>query len=440
MKPPPHPPSVPDLLRHVSPERLAKIMPLAREAGRAGYLHWDEVRHRRPPEGLSAEEWWLLMKLGRQPRDLPLADARGRPFVYSFPDELLALLHQVDSAARGAIEADEPITGPESRERYLITSLIEEALTSSQLEGASTTRKVAVEMLRAGRPPRDRSERMIVSNYRAMEHVRRLRSERLSAARVLELHRLVTEGTLRDPSAAGRLQRPGERRVGVYDNRDGTLLHDPPDAGALPERLEQMCAFANHERDTQGFLHPVLRAITLHFWLAYDHPFEDGNGRTARALFYWSMLREGYWLAEYVSISRLLRKAPAQYARAFLYAESDDNDLTYFFLHQLRVLARAIEDLYAYLRRKADELRALDRLLKATAELNYRQRALLAHALRYAGYRYTIASHQRSHGVAYATARADLLDLEAKGLLSARRVGRTFHFVAPEDLGRRLQA
>jgi Fic family protein len=200
-----------------------------------------------------------------------------------------------------------------------------------------------------------------------------------------------------------------------------------------------MCAFANRELDAEGFLHPVLRAVTLHFWLAYDHPFEDGNGRTARALFYWSMLREGYWLTEYVSISRLLRKAPAQYGRAFLYSETDDNDLTYFFLHQLRVLKQAIDDLYGYLRRKGGELRALNRLLKETAELNYRQRALLAHALRHPGHRYTITSHQRSHRVAYATARADLFDLDGKGLLSARRIGRTFHFVAPEDLERRLE-
>lgn len=60
----------------------------------------------------------------------------------------------------------------------------------------------------------------------------------------------------------------------------------------------------------------MLRAILLHFWLAYDHPFEDGNGRTARSLFYWYMRTQGYWLVEYLLISNILRKAPAQYTRA----------------------------------------------------------------------------------------------------------------------------
>ena len=66
-----------------------------------------------------------------------------------------------------------------------------------------------------------------------------------------------------------------------------------------------------------GFLHPVIRSILLHFWVAYDHPFVDGNGRNARALFYWSMLRHGFWLAEFFSISHEILKAPRKYYRAF---------------------------------------------------------------------------------------------------------------------------
>jgi Fic family protein len=93
-------------------------------------------------------------------------------------------------------------------------------------------------------------------------------------------------------------------------------------------------------------VHPVVRAILIHFMLGYDHPFYDGNGRTARALFYWSLARSGYWLMEYVSISRLLRQAPAQYARAYRHTETDDNDTTYFIVHQLEVIQQAIAALH----------------------------------------------------------------------------------------------
>jgi Fic family protein len=63
------------------------------------------------------------------------------------------------------------------------------------------------------------------------------------------------------------------------------VFHTPPPAAELPARLEAMCDFAN-SKTPDTFIHPVVRGIFLHFWLAYDHPFVDGNGRTARALFY----------------------------------------------------------------------------------------------------------------------------------------------------------
>ena len=146
------------------------------------------------------------------------------------------------------------------------------------------------------------------------------------------------------------------------------------------------------------------------------------------------MLRAEYWLFEYVSISSLLRKAPAKYARAFLYTETDDNDLTYFLLHQLDVCSRAIDELYAYLKRKAQEVRKLERSLRAVEEFNHRQRALLAHALGNPDARYTIESHRRSHNVAYATARADLLGLAAKELLVEQKVGRRIVYLGQPDL------
>ena len=192
-------------------------------------------------------------------------------------------------------------------------------------------------------------------------------------------------------------------------------------------------------RPSDAFLHPVVKAILLHFWLAYDHPFIDGNGRTARALFYWSMLSQGYWLAEFVSISGILRKAQAKYARSFLYSETDENDVTYFIDAQLDVIRRAIDELHRYLKRKLTEVRATEQLLGASVSLNHRQIALLSHSLRHPGTRYSIASHKTSHGVTYQTARTDLLDLEARDLLVKSRSGKMFHFTPVPDLDKRLR-
>lgn len=199
-----------------------------------------------------------------------------------------------------------------------------------------------------------------------------------------------------------------------------------------------MCDFANSSAEGgDEYVHPVLRAIILHFWAGHDHPFEDGNGRTARALFYWAMLRQGYWLTEFLTISSILKEGPAKYARSFLYSEQDENDLTYFILFQVDVIVRAIELLKSYLRRKMEEVRETEGLLRELS-LNHRQLALLGNALRNPGATYTFQSHATSHDVVYQSARNDLLDLVSRGLLEKRRVGRKFVFAPVGDLSRRV--
>lgn len=424
----------PDLAQNL-PQVLATVTsPLV--GGR--YMHWDSLRRRTPPSGLTHRQWWLGLAMARRPtlRPIPLVATDGRPFNYSLPDPVLELLHWIDQHAAGELIVSETIQEPGDRRRYLVNSLIEEAITSSQLEGASATRPVAKEMLRTGRPPRDRSERMILNNYRAMNALRDLSSQPLTPDVVFELHRILTADTLDNPDAAGRLQRPDEERVRV-EWSDGTITHVPPAASELPQRLDAMCEFAN--RGGEGFTHPVVKAVLLHLWLAYDHPFEDGNGRTARALFYREMLAQGYWLFEYVSISRLLLKAPVEYGRSFLYTETDTFDATYFLLYQLRILRRAIEDLQAYLLRKMAEIRETESLLRRT-DLNHRQVVLLTNALRHADAGYTVHSHAQSHRVTRQSARTDLADLERRGLLERRVVGRRFDYYPAPDLRSRLVA
>ena len=215
--------------------------------------------------------------------------------------------------------------------------------------------------------------------------------------------------------------------------------HIPPPAKELPERLERLISFANGETPSD-WLHPVLRAVILHFMIGYDHPFVDGNGRVARALFYWCMVRYGYPLTKYLSISKVLREAPAKYSRAYLYTETDDGDLTYFVAHQLDVIWKSIAELEEYVERKAEGAKEFEEALQEASDLNHRQLKLLSHAIRHPGHQYTVQSHQTSHRIATNTARADLVSLAEKGLLIPTKLGRKFVFLAPRDLGNRIEA
>lgn len=447
MKIPLSPPSLKELIKEASADALPQLAQLRLGPLANGhYLHWDELRHRTPPEGLNHRIWWLALRLARSvnAHALPFRDKKAEAFTYSLPEPLLKNLHEIDRNA-GLIPGGEDSTALRSDQgRYLFSSLIEEAITSSQLEGASTTRRVAEAMLREGRKPGTLSERMIFNNFEAMRHIRDICGETLKPEHVIELQRVLTAGTLERPEDSGRLRTSDDIEV-VAPNNDGLVLHRPPPHAELPGRLELLCEFANVPVSDSSFIHPIVRAILLHFMVGYDHPFADGNGRTGRALFYWYMAKQGYWLIEYLSISRILRRAPAQYARAYLLTETDSGDTTYFLLHQTEVILSGLAALHQYLRQKQREQASLQTRLRTLQtrekQLNHRQTALLAHALKRPEEYFTIESHQRSHQVAYATARADLLSLAALGLLSeSTHGGRKKVFYPAPDIRQRLES
>ena len=438
MKPPRTPPSLESLMAGLEQKRFLELLTL--NLPNDAYWHWDELRHRQPPKGLTSEEWWLNLRLRRQTRAqlLPLTDARGRAFSWFLTDSMQFILHKVDMGAGGRVGMPSQVTHHETRDQYYVNSLMEEAITSSQIEGAATTREIARDMLRSQRQPRDMSERMILNNFLTMRQLEHWKDQDLTPELIFEIHRSITQDTLNDPSAAGRLRRPDEI-VEVVDESTEEVLHMSPPAHLLPERLQSLCDFANQPEDSRPFIHPVVRGILLHFWLAYDHPFQDGNGRTARALFYWLMLRHDFWLFQFISISQIILRSRKAYGMAFLKTETDNHDLNYFLLHQLQVIEQAIEALHEYIRRKTQELEEIGHIIQAVEEFNHRQQALLNRALRHPGTIFTIESHQNSHLVSYATARADLLRLVERQLLNQRKRGKAFVFEAPADLEMRLR-
>jgi Fic family protein len=390
------------------------------------YLHWDELRHRQPPDGLHPAEWWTELRAARARQAQPveaLSRCYGAPFSLVPLPALQRALHEFDRANVGE-QILAALGTQEAKVEYRVRQLIEEAISSSVLEGARpTTRELARQMLREHREPTSRDERMIVNNLRAMERIRELHAEgaSLTLDHFLELHRILGEDALEVDGAAGVLRRP-EHEVTVADH-EGNVWHTPPDARAIDERVAMLLRFANGaDEEASTFLHPIVRAILAHFWIGYEHPFRDGNGRMARALYYWCMLRAGYEVAEFLSISGPIDRAPRAYYLAFAYTETDEGDLTYFVLHQLGVMRTALDELLVHLKARSERLRMLAELIASFDSLNHRQRSLLEHALRHQSEGQSIEAHATSHRVHYMTARSDLAELERLGLMGSTRV------------------
>jgi Fic family protein len=412
------------------PKRAPRVIALTPSISDAQYYHWEELRHRQPPAGADSLDWWYALKLKRSmsARSYPeLQGFGGRSLTVSMIAAMDAQLALCDRKLAGEIAHQGAPLDAQTRDRYLSSALMEEAIHSSLFEGAVSTREIAKDMLRERRAPINQYERMIVNNHKAMLHLRELAMQPLTVDAVLNLHAILVDGTLKHPDQAGRIQSPTDERIVVWDQKSHSAVHTPPVAEELPQRLERLVAFANGE-DIEGdrYTHPVLRSILLHFQLAFDHPFADGNGRTSRALFYWSMLRHGYWLAEFISISRLIYQRPDPYRRAFLYVESDPQDATYFVRHQLELIRSAIDELHGYVDRKRRELDTIRALARRRDDLNNRQLALLDHALRHKEATYTHESHANSHRISIMAARGDLQSLVAAKLLTQEKRSKKF--------------
>lgn len=399
------------------------------------YFFWDKVKYKTPPEGLSNLQYWSLIKHIRKiaSRQTYIKAETGEYFTWLRLLSTDEHLHAIDMTLGGEIftRYSHVITSYGKR-RLLTKSIIEEAIASSQLEGAATTTPIAKRMLLENRPPRDRSERMIVNNYRTMQALNeRFREQKLSDAMLYELHELITKDTL-DKDKQGRYRKDSDD-ITVNDGIR-YIYHIPPRESFFLHEMPRLIAFANDEND-EGFLHPVIKAFFLHFWVGYLHPFYDGNGRIARTLFYWYLLRKGYWAIQYVPISLVFKRAYMQYAMAYVYAEQDDCDITYFYDFHMKKLLLAIRNFDEYIQRKADENLALEDAIGIFENLNDRQKELIRYLLIKGKEQYvTPSSYIELYKISRMTARNDVRELERLNFLYKKRAGTYVRYYATDFL------
>jgi Fic family protein len=307
----------------------------------------------------------------------------------------------------------EQIIPSENKNVYLISSIMEEAIASSQMEGATTTRKVAKDMLRKNEKPRNKGQQMILNNYKTIKYIKEHSKDDFFIERLKEIHRLMTINTLDDEKDMGSIR--NHDNIMVVNGITGDIAHNPPSHDELETLLSDLEAFFN--QNSGSFIHPIVKAITVHFMLSYFHPFVDGNGRTARSLFYWYMMKQGYWLIEFMSVSRIIYKTKIMYEKAFLYTEYDDNDLTYFILYNLRTMKKAFEELKMYLKRKTEENKSVA-LLASIKGINHRQAQIIQIVQERPDVLFTVKEIENRFSIGNQTARTDLLGLAELGYLT----------------------
>lgn len=382
---------------------VPNIMPVVDKVN-ADYEYWDKIKYKKLPEGVTPQMLWTNVKASRLRSTIPVWNKYGINLCVT--SQMQRLCHEFDMKFGSFWEVEGDSKSAEKK-YYLSSSLMEEAIYSSKMEGASTTRIVAKDMLRKKKSPQNKSQQMIVNNYNTIQYIVEHKEQPLTEELLLTIHRLMTEKTLDNPEDAGRFRT--NDKVVVADMVESDIIYTPPSFQEIPEFVESLCNFFNND-NPRTFIHPIIRGIIVHFMLAFMHPFVDGNGRTARALFYWYMLKEGYKLTEYMSISRVIAKSKANYEKAFRYVENDGNDVGYFVAYNLGALEKSFQQLRDYIQRKQREKRAASSFMMA-GNINQRQALILQQLKEEPDTIFTVKDVQEQFSVSSMTARKDLADL-----------------------------
>lgn len=427
----------PDLFQKaLASERLRELIKHAEK----DYVYWDKFKHYPLPEGFTPEEAWAFLKFTRTSASekASVTSIKNEPFSFGITKTMYQRLSYIDSNTSGFISTDLGKPSEAQKSQMIISSLTEEAIASSQIEGANTSRKAAKEMLLSKRKAHTRDEQMIINNYIVMQRLLDWKELDLSKKMLLDIQKTITDGTLDDPEDAGRFRLDGDG-IHVTNRITGEIVFTPPSGDFVDKELDRLIQFANETETVENFMHPVVKACILHFWIAYLHPFVDGNGRTARAIFYWYLLKRNYWMFQYLSVSRIIKRSKRRYDDSYLHAELDDNDLTYFLSYKLEIIVEAILDFINHYKEKIDHEKLIKKLtVDIKGDYNPRQISLLQYLNTNKDATIDIVTHQSKNAVAYQTARADLLHLEKKNLLQRMHSGKKFIFAPNTTLIKKL--
>lgn len=406
------------------------------------YLHWSQLKWRVPSK--DAHNIWLAVKFQRSSirKSIGLYDKLNNEFHYCIHDSLEPKLHKIVQLGAGSVAY---IGGTQIsdnlKQNYLVSSLLmEEAITSAQLEGAATTRADAKRMLEEELEPKTDDERMILNNYLLLRLADRRKNESLTRDLMLEFHLVATNKVSENKNI------PGEFRCSndIYIGNDDNPVYYPPSYDELEVRLEKICNFANEVHNGENgskFIPPIVKAIILHFLIGYEHPFRDGNGRTARAIFYWFMLKNKYDIFEYISISKVMKEYAKDYGLSYLHVQRDYGDITYFIDFQINIILEAFTELEKYLKNRTDEFNEIVKILehsKYKNALSFVQKDLIKKGIKEPGRLFKVKSLINTYQISENTARKSLRDLVNLGLFLPVVSGRTTYYIVPADIRDRL--
>lgn len=398
------------------------------------YLYWDKIKFKTIPKWIKDnKELWGFIKFMRKLNYItPISNWNWDFFKFWELQFSKELLHEIDKNASWTFFTNSSET---DKKLFIANGMLEEAISSSQLEWASTTTKEAKKMINERRKPINKDEQMIMNNYEAMNYIKNeLIKKDIDESTLLYLQSILTKNTLENKDEEWRFRKDSDDIIVKFEWK---IAHIPPKEKILKNELKKFIDFSNNKWKSSIFVHPIIKAVLIHFWIWYLHPFCDWNWRTARALFYWYLLKNDYYGFSYIPLSSVIKKSKIDYAKSYIYSEQDDLDMTYFINYNLRKIKIALSEFKKNINEKFkknhDNLKKLIHL-----NLNDRQNKLINYFLENKDSFTNSTIHQNYYKISRLTSRTDLKELEKRWFIYSIKNWRNVNYFPQDDLEQKI--
>ena len=304
----------------------------------------------------------------------------------------------------------------EQNASYGIKAAEEEIACSSAIESIDFNRE-SIRSILKGYAPKDEMENRILGQKKGLEFI----SDPNNKITEENLHKLymITVGEFLDEEDKlkdGSLYR--DDTVFIVSDK---LEHSGLDCLQLPCYMKSFINFINEDNIEDD----LVKASVIHFYLAFIHPYFDGNGRIARLLHLWFLIQKGYKTTLFVPFSSFIQKNKSGYYNAFTLIEENYKisgvvDVTpfikYFTENVYNKLSEAVINENVFESYKAQ---------LSKGEITEKESQLWNFVVSYYGTReFSTKQIERDFSdAAYATIRKFVLKFEKSGLLSSRKFG-----------------
>ena len=335
------------------------------------YLPWNQFKHLNPPKKLTVAEHWFGVKKARENASINInfGSEIYQSLIFCMTNTMQGDLYFIDQNFKGNSNLNKIFSGSNTRNAYRAKYRIEEAIYCAYLEGYSVEKSIAENIIKGSFEASNKHEEMVLNIYQAQIYLGSKKDQTLIPEMIFEL----------------------------YDTLLGKPYNNAPVKNRILENLKYICDFINTKQKT--FIHPIIKALALQFCILDSKPFNKMNGLVARLLCHWYLIKNGYWLVDFASISKALKSNQGKYTQSVKLSQEDNYDITYFLIPMVQMIKQSLEQIEKDINRSIKDISEVETLIYKSGRnivLNHRQLLVLTHAVNNPNYTYTIQEYKKN--------------------------------------------